>query len=286
MTTRLTARPLLAIAIAILIGCSSPGPGAPDSPEDVSVGSDDEAARVEFATTLDCSGLLDCLMDCDDSECRQSCKDDADVLVQLAHDTLVECSIIYCDNLADGSMFDRCVEHYCPYERVACLESTPSASSPVGVFECDEVFDCAIDCFGDRDCEKDCSADGTLLGRRGFFHLRQCLQWHCPDAPADTIADDDCAHTHCPGELYACLGPPTGTWSCLELFHCTMDCADEICRRDCFNQGTAESQEHFLRVLDCSSLACSSLHSTGLVAECHAEACAAEFDACLDPDHL
>ncbi|MFU8806369.1 MAG: hypothetical protein ACNA8W_21335 [Bradymonadaceae bacterium] len=239
--------------------------------EDDCPGEEPDPVQSDDAT---CRDIVSCVQRCGHKTCEEQCMENASALAILEYDDLDHCQRTYCNDLHEGGFFEHCMTQLCFDEQATCQGVLEAERPLAGDVHCDAVFECANRC-DDMECRGACTEKGTLLARRQFAHLQQCLDTSCPTDPLS------CAESRCRVSLHACLGPPQGDASCLEVTQCILACSGDACVRDCYASGTATAQESHVRLMDCSLLHCSNLKSTGEMMECHAQACADDFDACL-----
>jgi hypothetical protein len=170
---------------------------------------------------LSCSGILDCLDTCADTDaaCTDACEAKGTAGARSLYLALSSCDSAA--NCADYA----CLETKCGPELQACngapgpsgsggISGSAGAGDPssggagattaAGSLSCAEILTCLGQCpNGDTACTNGCAAGGTVAAQSSYSAILQCLE-------AASCADSACGQSHCGPQLAACSGPGGG----------------------------------------------------------------------------
>ncbi len=195
--------------------------------------------------TAACSEVYDCATTCEDESCEDACVGQGSAVAQQQWAAVVECLIA--SNCQDWS----CFVANCRTELDNCGVDT-SADNCGAVTEVGQCVGNVVQfCDGGRLVELNCAQDGQTCG----------------------FNNDE--------GYYDCLGGPTGSYSCDEVYACFVDCGDDACLDSCYYQGTATAQSQINNMYGCFDDYCGTIADENQWQQCVEVNCSAEIDACF-----
>ena len=239
-----------------------------------------------------CAAESDCLDGLDNDEDGQTDCDDDD-----CWGTAACAAIEICENGVDddGDGFTDCDDWDCS-NHAACV-------NPEGL-SCMAVNHCLNCCPSDDDgCFFACFEAASTTGRDKYDAMAMCINNNCTEDCQDLSSEQckTCQEVNCGAEVDACDWDSVGSYSCVELSNCVVDCpppaehqsGDEqscptdpgiVCYNECFGKSNQDAVDKLMAYNECvwanCKIECASNPGDQACTDCIMAHCEAEGMAC------
>ena len=223
---------------------------------------DNETCQDGSCTTkLDCKGYAECVSQCNDTSCDNTCKSKASQSALTDYTALKECVINNQCADAQGNVDPDCVLNKCYDQYVGCFNGDTYLS-------CFDLMACLYNCKeNDSECVVDCYSSSVETAHKDLSSLLDCVDKVCGKT-CDCNEGDETCKTKChnclsqaQGEGGKCYAPlmqciedePYNNKTCKDIHDCVANCTKDQpnCAYKCVYMGSKDAQKKYIDYHNC-----------------------------------